>query len=108
MNAARFNAFGIYYGVAYMALFWLNEFYQISWFGYYPVIGEFRRERLPVETSGPAILWYSWLLGALLISLVLMALTPSSMAERMGRRAVWVVPVAMLIAIFVYERRWFY
>ena len=105
---ARFNAFGIYYGVAYMALFFWNEFYQYSFFGYYPVVGSFTRERLPLETSGPAILWYAWLLGAFVISLVLAALTPRSLAERMGRRAIWVVPLALLIVTFVYERRWFY
>lgn len=105
---ARLNMFSITFGVAYMALFWLNEFYQIAPFGYYPVMGGFYRERLPLETAGPAILWYGWLFGALVISLALTAVTPRAWAERLGERWVWIVPTALLIAIFVYERRWFY
>lgn len=105
---ARFNVFSVTYGVAYMALFWVNEFYQYSFFGYYPVLGEFSRERLSVQTAGPAILWYAWLFGALVISLVLSALTPHRLADRLGQTWVWVVPTALLVAIFVYERRWFY
>ena len=33
-------------------------------FRYYPVLGRFDREAMPLETAGPPILWYSWLLGA--------------------------------------------
>jgi hypothetical protein len=108
VSHARYNAFAVYYGVAYMALFFTNEFFQYSFFGYYPVIGAFSRMPLPLETSGPAILWYAWLLGALVISLALAGLTPRRVGAAMGRRAVWVVPVALYIVIFVYERRWFY
>lgn len=105
---ARFNVFGVTYGVAYMAFFFANEFYQYSLFGYYPVLGEFSRERLPLASAGPAILWYSWLVCALAVSLVLALLTPRRLAERMGRGWIWIVPTALLILIFVYERRWFY
>jgi len=68
----------------------------------------FSRERLPLASAGPAILWYSWLACALGVSLVLTVLTPRSLAERMGRGWIWIVPTALLILIFVYERRWFY
>lgn len=105
---ARFYTFGIVFGIAYMALFFANELYQVSWFGYYPVLGTISTARLPLQTAGPAILWYSWLAGGLIIALVAAALTPNALAARLGRTAVWVVPLALLIVILVYERRWFY
>lgn len=105
---ARFNVFAIVYGAAYMGLFLYNEFYQFSLFRYYPVLGRFHIEALPLETSGPAILWYSWLFGALVIALVAALIVPRSLADRLGETWVWAVPIAMLVLIIVYERRWFY
>ena len=74
---ARFNVFSIVYGVSYMALFLYSELYQSALFRYYPVLGGFYRESQPLETAGPAILWYSWLLGAVVISLVVSLVVPS-------------------------------
>jgi hypothetical protein len=105
---ARFYTFGIVYGIAYMAFFFANELYQYSMFGYDPVLGTFSTARLPLQTSGPAILWYSWLAGGLAVALIAAALTPNALAARFGNTAIWVVPLALLIMILVYERRWFY
>ena len=70
---ARFKVFSIVYGVAYMGLFLYSELYQVAMFRYYPVLGRFYREAMPLETAGPPILWYSWLFGAAVISLALSA-----------------------------------
>jgi hypothetical protein len=105
---ARFYTFGVVYGVVYLAFFFANEFYQYSLFGYYPVLASFSTTRLPLQEAGPAILWYSWLFAALVVSLVITAIVPKSLAARLGRTAIWVVPTALLILILVYERRWFY
>jgi hypothetical protein len=105
---ARFNVFSLAFGVAYMAFFFVNELHQWALFAYYPVLGRFSRARLPLAEAGPAILWYAWLAGATVISIVLAALTPSRVAERLGRVWVWAVPAALLLATLVYERRWFY
>ena len=105
---ARLNVFSVAFGVAYLALFFVNEFFQRSLFGYYPVLGKFARERLPLEAAGPAILWYGWLAGALVVAAVLALLTPRRLAERLGQDWVWMVTAALLVVVFVYERRWFY
>jgi hypothetical protein len=105
---ARFNVFSLAFGVAYMALFFVNELHQWAPFGYYPVLGSFSRARLPLADAGPAIFWYAWVAGATLASVVLALLTPSRFAERLGRVWVWAVPAALLLATLVYERRWFY
>jgi hypothetical protein len=105
---ARFKVFSIVYGVAYMGLFLYSEFYRVAMFRYYPVLGTFTREALPLETAGPPILWYSWLVGAAAISVALSFVVPRKLAERMPNDWVWGVGVALLIGILVYERRWFY
>ena len=107
-GSARFNTFSISYGVAYMALFFYSEMYQSALFRYYPVLGEFSRAARPLATAGPAILWYSWLVGAAVISVVLAFVVPPRLAERLGRTWVWAIPMALLVVIAVYERRWFY
>ena len=105
---ARFNVFSVVYGVAYLALFFWSERYQSALFRYYPVLSEFTRESRPLETAGPAILWYSWLLGAAIISLAVSLVVPRRAAERLAQVWVWGVPAALLVLILVYERRWFY
>lgn len=105
---AQFKVFSIVYGVTYMALFFYSETSKWALFRFYPALGTFTRESLPVETAGPPILWYSWLLGALVISVVISVLVPRAWAARLAPGWVWVIGVALLVVILVYERRWFY
>jgi hypothetical protein len=105
---ARLNTFSILFGLIYMGFFFVNEFHQFSLFGYYPFLGRFSRERLPLAEAGPAIFWYAWIVCGLVVSAVLTMLVPSRVAERLGRTWVWAVPAALLFATLVYERRWFY
>jgi hypothetical protein len=72
------------------------------------VLSTFSREDRSLENAGPAILWYSWLFGAAIISAVVAAIVPRSLAERLGQAWIWGVPAALFVVIFVYERRWFY
>jgi hypothetical protein len=104
----RVKVFSIVYGVAYMALFFYSEVYKTALFRYYPVLGGFFRESQPLETAGPAILWYSWLAGAGVVSAIVSLLVPRRLAERIPHAWVWGVPAALLVVILVYERRWFY
>ena len=106
--SARFNVFSIVYGVAYMGLFFWNELYHTALFRYYPVLSTFSRADRSLESAGPAILWYSWLFGAGVISLAVALVVPRSWAERLGQAWIWGVPVGLFVVIFVYERRWFY
>ena len=108
MASARFNVFSIVYGVAYMGMFFWNEFYHTALFRYYPVLSTFSREDRSLENAGPAILWYSWLFGAAVISAIVAVIVPRSVAERLGQAWIWGVPAALFVVIFVYERRWFY
>jgi len=105
---ARLKVFSLVYGVAYFGLFLYSEFTKVAMFRYYPVLGQFNRAALPLETAGPPILWYSWLIGAAAIAAVLALIVPPRLGDRLGRNWVCGVPAALLLAIIVYERRWFY
>jgi hypothetical protein len=105
---ARFNVFSVTFGFAYVGLWLYSEFYKVALFRYYPVLGGFRAGNLPLDAAGPAILWYSWLLGAAVISLVVTLAVPARLAERLSQRWVWYLPLALVIGVMVYERRWFY
>jgi hypothetical protein len=105
---ARVNVFSILFGVVYTALWLYSEFTKYAMFRYYPVLGGFYRANLPLETAGPAILWYSWLFGAFVVSGAAALIVPARWAERLSRGWIWAVPTALLIGILVYERRWFY
>lgn len=105
---ARFNVFGIVFGIAYIGFFLYSEFGKVALFRYYPVLGGFRTEALPIESAGPAILWYSWLLGGFVVASVASLLVPPRLADKLTDRWIWLVPTALLVGILIYERRWFY
>ena len=107
-RGVRFKVFSIAYGVAYMGFFLYSERSGSAMFRYYPVLGSFSREALPMETAGPPILWYSWLLGAAVVSGAVSLAVPRAWAERLPAAWVWVVAAALLVGILAYERRWFY
>lgn len=105
---ARFKVFSIVYGVSYMAFFLYSEQCQCAMFRYYPVLGQFTIETLPVQQAGLPINWYSWLLGALVVSVAAMYAVPRTLAERLPHTWTWGVTLLLLLGIMVYERRWFY
>ena len=108
MDYARLRVFSLFYGATYLAFFLYSERCQCAMFRYYPVLGRFTRDPQPLAEAGLPILWYSWLLGALVISLVAMFLVPRKLAERLPHTWTWGVALAVILAIAVYERRWFY
>ena len=104
----QFKVFSSLYGVVYTAAFLYSEACQCAWFRYYPVLGTFSRNPLPLAEAGLPINWYSWLLIGFLGATAVALLTPRSMAARIPHGGVWGVTAATLVAIMVYERRWFY
>jgi hypothetical protein len=108
IGSERFKVFSMVYGAAYMGLFLYSEVSKHAMFRYYPVLGAFYREAQPMDTAGPPILWYSWLAGAAVVSVVVSLIVPRRWAARLPQEWVWRVSAALLIGILVYERRWFY
>jgi hypothetical protein len=107
-HSERFKVFSMVYGVAYMAMFFHTVLTGNALVWYYPLLGGFRGEPQPLQEAGQPILWYSWLFGATVISVVAALLVPRSWAARVPGSWVWGVPLFTILGILVYERRWFY
>jgi len=57
---------------------------------------------------GPPILWYGWLATAGLVSAVVAVVVPRQVASRLWPGLAWAVPGAVILAILIYEKRWFF
>src|SRR5207248_9182857 len=92
--------FSILYGIVYLTFFYMD------WapFRYYPDARSFHIGRHP--EAGPAILWYGWVVAAAVVSGAVAAVVPRALAERVGPRWAWAVPVLTVIFVLIYERRW--
>lgn len=101
---ARFRVFSILFGIVYCLCF----YYNWAVFRYYPLLEGFRLQSQPASTAGPAILWYAWLAQAFVITAGLTLLVPNKLAARVSPTVVWVMPLATVVGILVYEQRWFW
>ncbi len=93
--------FAMIYGICYFTVFYM-EWATVR---YYPVTSQFRIDLQP--TMGPPILWYGWLGIAAVMALVVSALVPRRVVDRIPNDAVWIVNVVVLMVILIYERQWF-
>ena len=57
--------------------------------------------------SGPPILWYGWLATAVLSGAAIAAAVPRRWAARLLPDLLWLVPIVLIFAALMYERRWF-
>jgi len=57
--------------------------------------------------SGPPILWYGWLATAVLAGAAAAAAIPRRWIARLLPDLLWLVPVVLIFAALMYERRWF-
>jgi hypothetical protein len=63
--------------------------------------------RSQIEANGPPILWYGRLATAALASAAVSVIVPRGVTARLWRGWAWLVPAAVIVAILVYEKRWF-
>jgi flagellar biosynthesis protein FliQ len=75
-------------------------------FFYYPLTQEVSRTRLTVK-SGPSMHWYAWIVTAFVIASVLSAIVPRSWTKSLDRSLAWIPAVLAIIAILVFEKKWF-
>ena len=99
---ASLKVFSLTFGVLYLGCF----FYAVAPVRYYPLLGRFHLNAQP-EDAGPPILWYGWLLTAVVASAVLSVLVPPRLVERIWHGWFWIVPAVTVVGIFVYERHYF-
>lgn len=99
---ARAIVFSVAFGVAYIVVY----YFDLPLFIYYPMTGQLSYGT--VSVSAPAVHWYGWVTGAALISALVAAIVPPRLAARIPPDAPWVVAVVLVVAVFMYERRWFF
>jgi hypothetical protein len=100
---ARSLIFSIVFSVVYPLCFYFNWFL----FAYYPQANEFHLSDQLVETSGPPIVWYGWMAASAVVSLAAAFVIPRAVAARVPPIIAWLIPFAAIVAILIYEKRWF-
>jgi hypothetical protein len=101
-NYSRYVIFSILFIIVYTLCFYFN----IALFKYYPLVAQFHINSQPTR-SGPPISWYGWLAVALLVSLPLALIMPRKLGNRISPTLAWLMPALVVIAVLVYEKRWF-
>ena len=99
----RATVFSITFGVVYALCF----YYNWPLFAYYPQVNEAHFSSQLIETAGPPILWYGWLATAALVSLAAAMIVPRGVSDRLWHGWAWIIPAGVVIAILIYEKRWF-
>ena len=102
-SSGRALMFSLTFGVVYSLCF----YYNWPLFAYYPQVNEAHLSSQLVETAGPPILWYGWLASAGLISAAVAYIIPRSISDRLWQGWAWIIPAAVVVAILIYEKRWF-
>jgi hypothetical protein len=95
--------FTLVFGLAYAAAVYIN--YPL--FRYYPLVDRFSMRDLANSSLGPAMAYYGWISIAVIPAIILAAITPRRIAERIPPALLWIVPVLMLLAGWYRERSWF-
>ena len=91
-------AFGIAYIIAY--------YFDLGLFTYYPA--EYAIIFAPTpRPAGQAVLWYGWLATGVLAGGAISFLMPRRVASRLPAELLWLLPVALMLAVLFYEKRWF-
>lgn len=84
----------------------LAEYFNWPLFRYY-LNGGFHFAEQP-QTAGHVIHWYGWIATAVLAGAVAAAIAPRRLAARLPADTTWMVLIALVTAVMVYERRWFF
>jgi hypothetical protein len=96
------SLFGAIFSVSYATLA------IVDWtpFLYYPLINQFSRVPLPTK-SGPSMHWYGWIVTAVVIAFVICALVPRRWTRAIERPLAWIPTAAAILAILIFEKKWF-
>lgn len=57
--------------------------------------------------EGPPILWYGWLATAVLAGGMAAFIVPRKLAEKIPADLIWLLPLVLIFAALMYEKRWF-
>jgi hypothetical protein len=90
-----------------MVTYTLAYYFNWALFRLYPASGDIEWLR-PSQAAGVSISWYGWIALAVVAGALAAALTPGHLVQRIPAPAAWLVPVLLLAATLLYEKRWFF
>jgi hypothetical protein len=97
--------FSVVFVIAYTLCFYFN----VALFKYYPMVREFHVASQG-RAAGPPISWYGWLAVSALVALFgygVALVVPARLTGRIPSSVAWIIPAIVLVAVLVYEKRWF-
>jgi hypothetical protein len=100
---SRPTLFSLAAGVTYT----LSYYFDWPLFQYYPAIHAFHLTAQPASAGFP-ILWYGWMATAVLVGVFVAFAVPKRWAGRLPPDIFWMLLIVLLVAVLVYEKRWFF
>jgi hypothetical protein len=97
------RVFTLMFGLGYAVAVYGN--YPL--FRYYPLVRRFSLHDIASRSLGPAITWYGWIATAAVVAVIVAAVIPKRVGDRIPAAAFWIVPVIMFAAGCYRERGWF-
>ncbi len=85
----------------------LAYYFDWSVIRFYPTTGEIQWLGAP-RADIACISWYGWIAMSVVAGAAVTALTPRRLAQRISADAVWLVPLILIAAALLYEKRWFF
>jgi hypothetical protein len=76
-------------------------------FRYYPLVKRFSMSDLKDLSLGPAMSWYGWIAAAAIPAVVLAALVPNRIGNRIPAAVYWILPCVTFAVAWYNERQWF-
>ena len=98
------RVFTLVFGIGYA----IDVYIDHPLFRYYPLVSRWSWHDLATQSLGPAMSWYGWIAMAAIPAVVLAALVPNHIGDRIPAAVYWIVPFAMFLVGFYHERTWFF
>jgi hypothetical protein len=98
------RVFTLVFGIGYVLAVLLDH----PLFRYYPLANLFSLHDLADQSLGPAMSWYGWIAIAAIPAVLLSAVIPTRIGDRLPVSVYWCIPFAMFAAGWYHERTWFF
>jgi hypothetical protein len=97
------RVFSLVFGIGYAIAVYSNH----PLFRYYPLVKRWSLHDLVDQSLGPAMSWYGWIAAAAIPAVLLAALVPNRIGDRIPAAVFWIVPFVMFLVGCYNERAWF-
>jgi hypothetical protein len=97
------RVFTLVFGIGYAVVVHFDH----PLFRYYPLVNRWSLSDLTDQSLGPAMSWYGWIALAAIPAVLLSALVPKRIGDRIPAAVYWFIPVAMFLVGWYHERTWF-